>query len=485
MDRRCFFVNSAIAGAAAATFAENGGDAYAVNGHPLRASDSEDSKDAIAAVPLFCAHEHWGSLDALGATSEGFRADMIAGAVPVRDASVWDIVLDPYFNGWLFAAGHDAHGQARTRGYDSVNDWWRAQPEQVLTFFETPLRQQHFTGAFQCIRQGISLLHGVDILEASLDVWEKADAAVKSAYNNLFPWYGRALTRMNVSEVIRPVHPEFFLDSEADAEAERAVMRPIMRVDPLLELWPAVCPRRDRLAEATDIEPRDAASWRAFITALFDLAEAKGNVGIKQLQAYTRSLDFVRRADAEVTFSGDLNDAEKRVFQDWVMHQCCSQAHERGWPHQIHTGTHNLAQSSPTPLAALAACYPRMNLVLLHCWPFLEEAAFMAKHTPNVYLDACWQTVLNPAFLEQSLSQWLGYMPSSKVMCSQDATSVEMAAGSAAITRELLSRTLTALGRAWRISPESARACAADILHNNAVAVYGVGTLYEPRGTML
>jgi hypothetical protein len=40
--------------------------------------------------------------------------------------------------------------------------------------------------------------------------------------------------------------------------------------DPLLELGPTQCPRRETLAAFVGIEPRDAGSWREFIGRLFD-----------------------------------------------------------------------------------------------------------------------------------------------------------------------------------------------------------------------
>lgn len=470
MDRRGFFLNSALVGAGAAVSLK--GSEAAIFPLPM--------EHAFSDIPIFCAHEHWGSINTLGMDANGFRSDTAAGAEPVRDASVWDIVLDPYFGGWIFNAGYDAHKEAVERGYDSLLDWWQKKPAQVLASMEAPLRAQHYTGAFQCIRQGILSLHGADIAAMQPATWQQVDTALKTQYASLFGWYQCAMKQLNVSELIRPVHPEYFLDAGPRAGEERAFMRPILRIDPLLELWPAECPRRDRLGAALGVEPRDATSWREFINKLFDLAASQGNVGVKQLQAYSRPLDFAYRKDGEVIFAGDMDDAEQTAFQDWVVHECCKQAHERGWPHQVHTGTHNLTESSPMPLLSLANRYPKMKMVLLHCWPFLEESGFLAKHTPNIYLDACWQTILNPAYLKQSLAQWLGYLPATKLMCSQDATSIEMAAGSMAITRHLLNQALTAQGNAWQVPEASRRAYAADILHNNAVAVYDVGTPCSP-----
>lgn len=429
----------------------------------------------LADIPVFCAHEHWGSIDPIGMLPEGFRGDVAPDALPTRPVSLWDIVLDPYFGGWVYASGHDPHHAARVQGHDTLGAWWQVAPDAALASIAPALRRQHLTGAFQCIRQGVRLLHGADIAEMTAEVWAKADSAVRLAYEDMFALYERAIALMNISNVIRPVHPEYFLRGADATIREYAFMRPIMRIDPLLALWPEECPRRDALAAATGVEPHDAPSWRAFLGALFDMAAARGNTGIKQLQAYTRPLDFAVHSDSEVVFRGALTDRERRGFENWVMHECCKQAHERRRPHQVHTGTHNLEQSSPMPLAALAKRYPNMNIVLLHCWPFVEESGFLAKHTPNIYLDPCWQTVLNPAFLEQSLSTWLGYVPASKMMCSQDATSIEMATGSVALARGLLGRTLRTWCDAWQLPEATLRAYARDILHNNAVDVYGVG----------
>jgi len=357
MDRRGFFVNSALAGAA--SFAVSGETINTAIPYSDKGVSSPEFEETIFRIPIYCAHEHWGSINAVGMDENGFRSDTVAGAEPQRDVYIWDIVLDPYFGGWVFEAGHDVHALAVKHGHDGLLDWWKQYPAQVLEMLGDALRAQHYTGAFQCIRQGIQALYGLDIASHDLAVWQQADDAIKTRYSAPFDWYKTAMKQLNVSTLIRPVHPEYFLDAGPRAADERAIMHPIMRIDSLLDLWQEKCPRRDRLAAALGVEPRDAKSWRNFITSLFDLAAKNGNVGIKQLQAYTRNLDFAHRPDREVKFSGALSHEEKIVFQDWVMHECCKQAHDRGWPHQIHAGTHNLTQSSPLPLGALAERYPK------------------------------------------------------------------------------------------------------------------------------
>lgn len=425
-------------------------------------------ESGIGTLPNFCSHEHWGSIAAIGTTSEGYRADTEAGATPSRPVSVWDLVLDPYLSGNLGAQGIDVNALARASGVADAFTWWRERPGEAFAALRPVLEPQRFTGTFQCTRRGVHRLYGVDLGTFALDDWRRADESVAARYSDIFGWYRAAMKEARFSGLIRPVHPEFYVRAQdaAMARDERAFTHTAMRIDPLLTLWAKACPRRDGLAAITGVYPADAASWRAFVARLFDLAAEGGALGIKQLQGYSRPLHFEARSDADVTWSGDLSREQVLVFQDWVMHECCKQAHDRGWPHQIHVGTHNLSQSSPLSLADLAHRYPRMNLVLLHCWPFQKEAGWLAKHVAGIYLDTCWQPVLNPAFLRESLDSWLNYVPTNKILMAHDSTSIEMAVGSSLYTRETLDAAITACG---------ASEAAADLLHNNAVRVYGVG----------
>lgn len=431
----------------------------------------------IARLPNYCSHEHWGSNAAIGMTPEGYRNDTEAGAVPRRTASIWDLVLDPYFAGWLGCAACNPDALAKEAGAPDFRTWWADQPEAALEAIRPRLEEQRFTGTFQCTRRGVEKLYGVDLAGFDAAAWQNADRAVAERLRDLFGWYRQAMRQAHFSALIRPVHPEYYLreDTPGTAAQERAFTDTVMRIDPLLELWPAECPRRDALAEAIGVDPGDAASWRAFIAKACDLAAEHNALGIKQLQAYTRPLEFQPREDASVRFRGALTPDEVGVFQDWVMHECCKQAYERGWPHQIHVGTHNLTQSGPLPLEALARRYPRMAVVMLHTWPFFEEAGWLAKHVHNCYIDTCWQPVLNPAFLRASLTQWINYVPSHKIMLAHDSTTVEMAVGSSLFTRAILEDVLVRQSRALGLGEAAAVETAAAMLAGNAVRVYGPG----------
>jgi predicted TIM-barrel fold metal-dependent hydrolase len=159
---------------------------------------------------------------------------------------------------------------------------------------------------------------------------------------------------------------------------------------------------------------------------------------------------------------------QRRVFQDWVMHECCRRADDLGWPHQIHVGTHNVPDSDPSPLEALARRYGRQNLVMLHGWPFVNEVADLAQRWPNVFIDACWLVVLDRAYFREAMLSWLDMVPLNKVMLGNDGTTIEMAVGSSLIAREILEEIRVQRRRA------------ADLLHNNAVSLYGIGRPFEP-----
>ena len=461
------FLGWGMAGSAAAV-------ALPASGAPGPGAEGCDETFKGKEYPVYCAHEHWGSIGPLMGP-EGFRADLEAGALPSRPVSVWDLVFDPYGGGWLRSEGVDWDIPAREAGKSDFFAWWGKAPEQALASVTPALRRHRTTGVFQCTARGVVLLHGKRLEGLDCAAWSAADRKVGEAYGALCGWYRQAMEKASLRNLIRPVHPEYYLrgmDTPAGRE-EASFTRSVLRVEGFLDLWRERSPRREVLADAVGVDPVDAKSWREFIGRVLDLAARSGAVGIKQLQAYSRSLDFQPREDGAVVFRGDLDAEQQRAFEDWVVHVCCAQANDRGWPFQCHVGTNNLAESSPLPLEPLARRYPRMALVQLHCWPFAKEAGYLAKMVPNMHIDACWQPILNPAFLRESLGTWMGYVPVSKLMFSNDATSVEMAAGAADITRRAVWDAVSRRGGECGLGPEAAGETVKDMLHNNAARLYG------------
>lgn len=410
---------------------------------------------SFASLPNFCSHEHWGSIASIGTFPGGYRADIERGARPRRRTTLIDLVVEPYFRGWMTAGGATL----------DFNALFEKDPWDAWSALQPVLARHRFSGVYQCSRRGILSLYGADISRLTKPALQRLNDAITDNYARHLDWYRRAMKQANFSDVIRPVHPEFY-------SAARPAERTMMRIDPLLDLWKADNPRRRAMAALARVEPADAKSWREFLTNLFDLASRNGAAGTKQLQAYRRPLHFEARSDSDVVFSGELTAGQQRTLQDWIVHECSKQAHERGWPHQVHVGTNNITESTPMPLASLARAYPKMKIVMIHCWPFLKEAGWLAKFHPNVYIDTCWQPILNPQFFREAITTWWNYVPTHKITCGHDATTVEMAVGSSLFTREALEEVLPERTRQMGATEAELRDAAAAVLHGNAAAIY-------------
>ncbi len=434
----------------------------------------------ISRIPNFCAHEHWGSITVFDQTEGGFPADIVRGMLPNQPVHLMHLILDAYFGGFVWSSGSEPNLVAKTFGFDNVLEVASKAPARQMEVLQPVLRYHRLQGAFQCTRLGIQRLYGVDIEHAKPEQIEKLDEQIGRNYLQIFGWYAQAMKKASFSHLIRPVHPDFYYKQHTveSATAEMAITNTILRIDPFCEMWKTNDKSRDWLAAQTGVDPADAASWQAFLQSIFQQSTKFRNTGIKQLQAYTRDLDFEAVSDAEVKFRGELSPTEVRTFQNWIVNECCKLASERGWPLQCHTGTHNMPQSNPLPLKNLAARYPKVTIVMLHNWPFQNECGYLAQTTPNMAIDTCWQPGLNPGFLQESFQKWLNYVPLHKLMCSHDSTTVEMAVGSGVITRNILGEALSQQASQLGYSHQQMLQAAADMLHNNAVRIYRVGEEY-------
>lgn len=463
----------ATAGALAATVVPDAAWAQWPGRRQPQLRDRELAR-AIDTMPNYCSHEHWGSFPAIGFNIDSFRCDTDPGALPKGRVSVWDMIIDPYLGSWMYSAGSDLESMWKKAGHKGPVEWWREDPQGMFDTLAPHFRRHAMTGVFQCTRRGVLELHGVDLAKFTAESWFAADQRVGAAYANMYGWYREGMRKAHLRGLTRPVTPEFYTATPTPAALDELSMtRTVLRIDPLIDFWWGLNIRRDKLAMWTGVYPGDAASWRKFLAVLFEKAKAGGAVGIKQLQAYRRTLAYAPRTDGEVRFRGELSADEVVRLGDWIVHECSKLAHDLGWPHQVHVGTNNLPSSAPLPLGELAQRYPRQKLVLIHCWPYLEEAGYLAKFNANVYLDTCWQPVLNPEFLLRALRTWLGYVPTHKVVCSHDSTTLEMAVGSSRFTREALAAVLGEVRATSGLGRDDVLATARALLFDNSLALYG------------
>lgn len=417
-----------------------------LQGNPLRAEAHDpDLAAAIAALPCVTGHEHWGSIDAIGYSDSWFLADLRAGIEP-DNASILDIILDPYSGGPLGSKRSRPGAEAREQGFDHPRDWLRKEPAAAWKAVRNALSGLQTTGWFICLNEGFGALYDATLADLLVDgpwVIDKVlaiDARVRSRYAHLVAWHEEAARKMGIEAVVRPVELEYGF--RADNADERKLITPLLRIDHFCNFYRKPTSTMRFCVEKAGIDPRSADEFREFLSRCFTLADRAGFKGTKQLQAYSRPLNFVRPRDSEVRFEATGDHARDLVFGDFVVYECAALAEKRGWPHQIHTGTDNLPHTNPLLLEPLIRAFEGVNFVLIHCWPYLKEAAYLARFNANVYVDSCWTPILSPGFFRQSMETYIGYLPDSKVMIGHDSTSVEMAAGSLVLTRRILADVL-------------------------------------------
>ncbi|MBG0850940.1 amidohydrolase family protein [Streptomyces spinoverrucosus] len=155
--------------------------------------------------------------------------------------------------------------------------------------------------------------------------------------------------------------------------------------------------RLENVAEAVaaaGVEPGDYA--RAFEAAAWEAVRQPGVVAVKSVAAYRTGFDLdpARPTRAEVTEAARhwLARGGGRLADPVLVRHLLWTAVGLGLPLQLHTGFGDndirLHRSDPTHLTDwLHLTSGTVPVMLLHCWPYQRQAAFLAAVFEQVYLD--------------------------------------------------------------------------------------------------
>jgi uncharacterized protein len=222
--------------------------------------------------------------------------------------------------------------------------------------------------------------------------------------------------------------------------------------------------RIEQIAESVGVGELDA--LREAITS----ARGRGYAGLKTIAAYRGGLDLDAlpppvRADR----------LEGRPLRDVLL--AALEANEDTGdplPVQVHTGFGDgdlsLPAARPGLLKPLIERFQATTFVLLHCYPFVREAGWLAHVYGNVFFDVSL-TIPHVARPAAALAEALELAPVSKLLYASDASGTpELYLLAATWWREALAEVLPGL-----MPEEDAVAAAKMILRENALAIYRLG----------
>ncbi|GAA4623666.1 amidohydrolase family protein [Actinoallomurus vinaceus] len=205
-------------------------------------------------------------------------------------------------------------------------------------------------------------------------------------------------------------------------------------------------------ATAYAAEFADELAWRA------DRA-----VGLKTVVAYRIGLDFDPRppSSREVTAAatrwlagpGRLTDPVLLRHALWTAAEI---AGDYGLPLQVHTGFGDpdlsLHRANPALLTDFIRAVPA-PIVLLHCYPYVREAAYLAAVFPHVYVDVGLTVTHTAASSARVIAEVLELAPFHKILFSTDCYGLaELCHLGAHYHRQGLAAVLTERAGEWSVA---------------------------------
>jgi uncharacterized protein len=271
-------------------------------------------------------------------------------------------------------------------------------------------------------------------------------------------------------------------DSYDVAELSQVVGRPvetIIRLETLMEQLIAASVTFGQVEDALRAEVR--------------MARAGGVVGLKSIAAYRGGLHVEPRTfeQAVVAFPALKETARRygrvrladRVVLDYLLRAALEEAAASELPVQFHVAfgddDADLRSANPLQLRALLAdeAFRRVPFVLLHCYPYVREAGYLAALYAHVFIDVSLAVPLTAHGCTAAFTEALELAPISKLLFATDAHSVpELFYAGALHGRRGLAQTLDRLIAEDILSVAQAEDAAEAILWRNAAGLYQVAS---------
>ena len=238
----------------------------------------------------------------------------------------------------------------------------------------------------------------------------------------------------------------------------------------------------------------ETSSWEAFrreFGQVLAASVADSGVGFKSIAAYRTGLniqpiDAATASAAYDEYRADVDRAggervrlENKPLIDALIWETLEVAAELALPLQFHVALGDddvyLPSSNPVLLRSIfrEPRYRQVPIVMLHCYPFVGEAAYLCSIYPNAYIDLGLTVPLAGSNCAALIAEAIGIAPLHKILASSDGHAVpEFQWFAARLWRSALVETLARIVDQDLMTDREAIETAAMILHANSEQIY-------------
>jgi uncharacterized protein len=230
------------------------------------------------------------------------------------------------------------------------------------------------------------------------------------------------------------------------------------------------------------INTKNLDDYVTLVDSVLNIFKGSGAVCLKNVLAYSRSIDFddIDYDTARKIYdkNGVRDKTENKHLQDFIFHHIIQQSIKLHLPVQIHTGylAGNrgwLDNGQPMKLLNLFIKYPEAKFILFHGgYPWTGDYVALGKQFSNVYLDLVWLPQISKTAAIRTLNEMLDAMPYNKIMWGGDVLVIDDAVGSLELGKEVVATVLSdRIDKGW-MTEEVAFDVARHIFRNNAMEIF-------------
>jgi uncharacterized protein len=241
--------------------------------------------------------------------------------------------------------------------------------------------------------------------------------------------------------------------------------------------------RLERVAEEALGSELSLAELRAYVRETVSRARSDGFAALKTIAAYRTGLDLGPPdvAAAVHALARGSRRLEAKPLLELLLWDALEANAADPLPVQLHAGFGDadlfLPGANPALLKPLVEHFPETPFVVLHCYPYVREAGWLAHVYGNVWFDLSL-TVPHVARPVEMVRQALELAPVSKLLYGSDAARTpELFLLAATWWRQALAEVL-----AESLPPDEAEEAGRAILRENAIGLYGLEALITESG---